>query len=62
MYHNVFFFCSEIDENDSDMDVDNGEDDLLGVSNRWNGPLDWITGLDYWTGERMRSTTKCHAM
>ena len=28
MYHNVFF-CSEIDDNNSDMDVDDGEDDLL---------------------------------
>ena len=29
MYHNVFFFCGGIDENHSDMDVDNEEDDLL---------------------------------
>ena len=27
-----------------------------GVSNRWTGPLDWITGLDYWTRVRMHST------
>ena len=45
---NVFVHCAPL----QDIDTRNGSRVILqGVCIRWTGPLDWTTGLDYWTHE-----------